>query len=159
MPEPPMTYSDGLVAFVQEAEGFRARAYQDNGWAIGFGTHVPGIDGNTVCTMAQAVAWQKEKLDEVAGNINQYVTIQLEQYQFDALCSFDYNEGDGAFDKSTLRNDINAGNFEAAANEFPKWDKKTDASGQLVVDPGLHSRRLKEQAMFLNTPYTQQVTG
>jgi len=165
MPNPPMTYSDGLVAFVEAREDFSAKAYPDGknpdgsiAYAIGFGTHVPGIGPGSTCTMQQASAWIAYHLHDDAAAINRIVTVPLEQYEFDALCSLHYNVG-GQMDDSELIRLLNAGDRAGAAAQFPAWDKKHDADGNVVESPGLKARRLMEQAMFLNTPYTQQVTG
>ena len=50
--------------------------------------------------------------------------------------------------QSTLLRLLNAGNFQAAADQFPRWDR---AGGKEVV--GLLARRNAERALFL-TPVT-----
>lgn len=68
----------------------------------------------------------------------------LAQCEFDALVSFAFNVGAGAFAKSTLAKKLAAGDRKAAAAEFLKWDK---AGGKPVA--GLHNRRVAERALFL----------
>lgn len=67
------------------------------------------------------------------------------QGQFDALVAFAFNCGLGALQSSTLRSRYNAGDIEAAAAEFLKWNK---GGGRVL--PGLTRRRLAEQALFLS---------
>lgn len=68
----------------------------------------------------------------------------LSDNQLAALVSFTYNVGITNFKNSTLRSRVLAGNWQAAADEFPKW--KLAAGKEL---PGLVARRAKERALFL----------
>lgn len=70
---------------------------------------------------------------------------QLNSNQFSALISFVYNIGEGAFKKSTLLKKIVAGDFEAAANQFPRWNR---AGGRVLA--GLTKRRKDERNLFLS---------
>ena len=63
---------------------------------------------------------------------------------FSSLCSFIYNVGSGNFQKSTLRMKLNRGQYESAADEFPKWRK---AGGRVIK--GLIRRRKQERELFL----------
>jgi len=159
MIQPPMRYSQGLLSFIQGEEGLSLKAYEDHGLAIGYGSHVPGIDGDTTCTQIQALFWLIQKLDEICKGINNLVNVSLAQCQFDALCSFCYNLGVGAFEGSTMLRLLNEGAYGLAAAEFPRWDKIHDDQGNVVVSADLRTRRLKEQAMFLNKPYVEEVKG
>jgi lysozyme len=75
--------------------------------------------------------------------VNNLVNVPLTQGQFDALVDFVYNLGVGNFESSTLLRDLNAGDMDAAANEFDKWDH---VSGQVVA--GLLRRREAETKEF-----------
>jgi GH24 family phage-related lysozyme (muramidase) len=70
------------------------------------------------------------------------VKVPITDDQFGALVSFDFNTG--SLHKSTLLKKLNAGDYEGAANEFPKWNK---AGGQVLR--GLTRRRKSEQNLFL----------
>jgi lysozyme len=72
------------------------------------------------------------------------VTVPINQDQFDALVSFAFNVGVGAFNKSTLLKELNRGNYESAKNEFKRW---VHGGGRRL--PGLVSRRDHEAEMFL----------
>jgi lysozyme len=68
--------------------------------------------------------------------------------QFDALVSFVFNVGQGAFATSTLRKKLQFGDMSAAAKEFDRWVKATDKHGEKVTLPGLVTRRAAERALF-----------
>ena len=61
-----------------------------------------------------------------------------------ALVSFTYNLGAGNLAKSTLRKKVNERDWQAAADEFPKWRK---AGGKVLR--GLELRRAAERELFL----------
>ena len=82
--------------------------------------------------------------------INSAVKVKLNQNQFDALVSFSFNIGMGAFIDSTLLRLLNQGDYTGAAEQFLRWDK---AGGKTVV--GLSFRRKAERKLFLK-PYRNQ---
>lgn len=138
-----MTISPAGISIVEEFEGLRLRAYQDqNGiWTIGYG-HAGAYQGQYE-TLAQAQADLCEDLGTAEYAVNTIVLVTLNQNQFDALTSFTYNEGSGRLRISTLLRDLNAGEYDLAAAQFSVWDI---AGGG--VDPGLVRRRAAEQALF-----------
>jgi lysozyme len=70
-----------------------------------------------------------------------------------AVVSFAYNLGVPAYEASTLRRKIDAGDWDGAALEFPKWNKYTDpATKQRKVSNGLVNRRRAEKALFEKAP-------
>ncbi|MCX8501940.1 MAG: lysozyme [Alphaproteobacteria bacterium] len=75
--------------------------------------------------------------------------LNINQDQFDALVSFNFNCGIKAFRTSTLMNKIVAGDLVAAAAEFPKWNKFTNPkTGKLESLVGLTRRRAAEAKLF-----------
>ena len=145
-----MEISQAGVDLIKQFEGFRANSYQDivGVWTIGYGT--TRIDGSPVrsgmtCTVEQAEGYLSDDvnsfLNQITGSFNPL--IQLNSNQVDAIACFVYNVGVGAFRKSTLLKKLNAGDFDAAALEFLKWDK---AGGKAVA--GLTRRRNAEKVLF-----------
>ena len=79
-----------------------------------------------------------------AGNwVTRLVSEYINQNQFDALCDFVFNLGAQNLATSSLLRYINAGDFESASNEFPKWNH---CRGQVLA--GLTARRAAEQELF-----------
>lgn len=139
------TSNDG-INFIRDHEGCRLTAYQDSGgvWTIGVG-HTRGVEEGQVITQEQADAFLSDDLGPVESCLNTAVTVSLNQNQFDALASFTFNLGAGAFTGSTLLKKLNSGDYAGAANEFPKW---CHDNGQFVQ--GLYNRRMDEQHLFLS---------
>lgn len=71
------------------------------------------------------------------------VKVPVTQEQFDALVSFTFNVGSGAFRSSTLLRKLNAGDCRGAGAEFMRWTK---AQGK--VWNGLVKRRAAERRLF-----------
>ena len=67
----------------------------------------------------------------------------LSDGEYDALVSFVYNLGSGAYQRSTLRMKVNRG--EDASDEFRKW---TRAKGRVIK--GLVRRRVAERERYLD---------
>ena len=141
---PAMTYSKTGIQLTERFEGCRLAAYPDTGgvWTIGYG-HTHGVHEGMTCTREQAEAWLREDIQAAADAVNRLVSVLLKQSEFDALVDFVFNLGSGAFARSTMLEDLNAGNFAAAALQFPLWDRD---AGRVLA--GLLHRRLAEEAEF-----------
>lgn len=75
----------------------------------------------------------------------------LTQNQFDALVSFCFNIGLGAFERSTMFVLLKRQRMLNAAEQFRCWNKGHDAAGHLIEIDGLERRRASERALFLQT--------
>ena len=140
-----MQYSKrGLESLTIPFESCRLEAYQDQRgvWTIGYG-HTAHVYRGQTCTEEQAEAWLLEDTTIAESAVNRLVHTKLTQGEFDALVDFTFNVGVGNFSNSTLLDDLNHAQFEAAANQFEKWDH---VSGQVVA--GLLRRRLAEKVVF-----------
>jgi lysozyme len=131
-------------ALTEQFEGLALVAYQDSAgyWTLGYG-HTAGVTQGMTCTQAQAEAWLLEDIQWAATVVNNLVTVQLTQGEFDALVDFVFNVGSGNFASSTMLRMLNAGNFAGAAGQFARWDL---AGGQVVA--GLLRRRIAEEGEF-----------
>lgn len=142
-----MKTSDAGLALVKEFEGLVLHAYPDPGsggepWTIGYG-HTGDVHPGDYCNQAQADGWLREDLRYAEAAVNHLVKVPLTQYQFDALVSFVFNCGQMAFGNSTMLRILNGGDYQDAAQQFPRWNK-----GPNGPIPGLTRRRAAEQAMF-----------
>jgi lysozyme len=143
-----MQISHNGLELVKDAEDFRSKAYKDTGgvWTIGYGTIKiagrPVMEGMT-CSEPEAEIWLAVDMAETQTAVNQLVKKPLTQSQYDALCSFVYNVGIGAFQTSSLLRLLNAGDYSGASAQFRRWDMD---NGKHI--PGLLSRRLRETSLF-----------
>lgn len=131
---------------IKKWEQLRLTAYKptpNDVWTIGWG-HTLGVTEGMVIDQNQAEQFFQQDVSEAENAVNQYVKVGLTQHQFDALVSFTFNEGVGAFRSSTLLRKLNAGDYQGAANEFPRWNKQGSKTLQ-----GLVNRRADEMAYFL----------
>ena len=97
-----MQITEMMFEKLKSFEGCRLQAYQDAAkvWTIGYG-HTKGVRRGDNITQEKAEEYLREDVEEVEGQILA-LNLNLTQPQFDALVSFVYNVGIGAFKKSTL---------------------------------------------------------
>ena len=146
--------SNELITLIKAWEGYREKAYKCPAgvWTIGWG-HTGGVKENQTVTIEQAEYLLRSDLSvfEAAINHDSFRNgWHLTQGQFDALISFTYNVGIGAFRNSTMFKLICAGKLTMAASEFGRWTK---AGGKEL--PGLVKRRHAEREMWLYGRYVQ----
>lgn len=148
-----MQTSQTLKKFLRGSESLHLKAYPDPGsrdgtpWTIGWGTTTyedgtPVQEGDEI-TEARADALFEHHVKIVERAIDKYVVVPLLQNQFDALVSFIYNVGVGAFASSTMLKRLNVGDYAGAAAEFDRW-----VYNDGKVMQGLRNRRDREKALF-----------
>lgn len=146
-----MKASDACVQLIKTFEGLSTTAYKCPAGVltIGYG-HTRGVEKDQVITEKQATALLMSDLAAVGAGVERILgDITVTQNEFDALCSFAFNLGTGNLRKSTLLKQLKAGDRNAAAQEFLKWNK---AGGRVM--PGLTRRRKAEKRLF-ETPDVQ----
>lgn len=142
------TSSDG-IALIKEFEGRKLSSYKCPAgiWTIGYGhttaAGFPEVVPNMTISAAQAEDILRRDLTKYEDAVDKAVTVALTQSQFDALVSFCYNVGPGAFAKSTLVKKLNRGDYGSVPGELMKWNK---ANGKELA--GLTKRRRAEAALW-----------
>ena len=149
-----MTPSAHCEAFIKRFEGLRTKAYPDTGGkpTLGYG-HTEGVKLGDIITEAEALRVFKSDLAAVGRAIDRRTAkdgIRLNQNEFDALCAFAFNLGEGNLFGSTLWRKLRAGDHAGAADEFPRWNHGKDRKGNTIVIAGLTRRRRAERALFLS---------
>ncbi len=154
--------SDGIQHLVNIEGGAQLTMYNDAGKNKGHCTIGVGhLIHKTVCngtipsekpylkgiSITHAKKLLKTDLAIAESAVNGAITVPLTQNQYDALVSFVFNAGAGAFRKSTLRKYINSKQYKKASNEFLIWNKMT-VSGAKKISAGLTNRRIAEKALF-----------
>ena len=126
-------------------EGNILTAYRDTVGVITIGVGHTSAAGPPIVkpgmkiTAEQSDEILSRDLAGVENDVNSAVKVPLTQNQFDALVSFVFNVGGGAFRKSTLLKKLNAHDFSGAADQFLVWTKQKELTG----------RRKAERQQFL----------
>ena len=130
---------------IQGFEGYRSEAYlcPAGVWTIGYG-HTAGVKEGDTCTREQADIFLQEDLKTAEDAVNAQ-NLELGQLQFDALVSFVYNVGAGAFESSTLLKKLKTST--AATSEIEAEWKKWKYANKVELK-GLVRRRAAEYALY-----------
>lgn len=150
-----MRASRHIREFIQSHEALRLTAYTCPAgiWTIGWGHTGEDVYAGLTITRETAEALFDADLAVFEAGVTRLVEVPVSQPQFDALVSFAFNCGldedaddiaEGLGDSTLLRK-LNAGDYDGAALEFPKWRR---GGGRVL--PGLVRRRAEEQALFLS---------
>jgi len=142
-----MKTSDRGIEMIKGFEGLCLEAYRCAAgvWTIGYG-HTGNVEPGRKITEAQAE--RLLALDLMFPEIEVSRCGILGQNQFDALVSFVFNVGLGAFRSSTLKKMVAANPDDPnIRNEIMKW-KYATVNGRKVVLPSLQSRRTKEAGLY-----------
>ena len=136
-----------LIKLIKDSEGCKLNSYKDciGIWTLGYGQ---------TQNIKQGMTWTQQQADEdvvitALAVLNQAVkyspilaTVNIEKLA--AIADFIYNLGVGNYAKSTLKKQVDAGNWMAASSEIKKWNK---AAGKELK--GLTIRRVKEAHLLL----------
>lgn len=139
---------------IKDSEGFEANAYKCPAgvWTIGYG-HTRGVTPDMTITMVEAEALLRQDVKWAENVVNEYVSVPLNQNQFDALVSFVFNVGEGNFKDSSLLTELNKGNYKIVPDKLSEW-----VHGGGKVLPGLVTRRKAEGVLF-GGQYARQKTN
>ena len=143
--------SEGL-SLIKRFEGYhkalpdgRCKAYRCPAGVLTLGWGATeGVKEGMIWTREEAEVRLRAELEKFEAGVIRLTTVPLNQNQFDSLVSFTYNVGLGAFERSTVRRKLNAGDYRGAASSFKMWNK---GGGRVL--PGLVNRRAREATLFL----------
>jgi lysozyme len=146
------------AAFIAHFEGFRGNLYNDPAGhaTIGCGhlVHHGPINGSEPEEFKRGISRERalellqQDASSAAGAISRSVQVKLTQSQADALISFAFNVGNGAFNDSTLLELLNQGDYGSVPAQLDRWTK----AGSTTL-PGLVTRRKAEGALFRDGKY------
>lgn len=150
---------------IKKFEGYREHAYlcAGNQWTVGWGsTIVDGIKvkkGDVVDALKAEQALSTHLDTLVCPSVVKHIKAPLNQNQFDALCSFIYNTGEGGlryysakagkFVDTQVKQKLNAEDYTGAADALLAWDKVPTKLGMAPL-AGLTKRRKEERQLFLS---------
>ena len=130
------------IALLKDVEGWRDRRYKDgaNKWTIGYGHLIK--DGEVFDEPISQETGERLLREDIASAeyyVNSTVKVPLRQYQFDALVSFVYNIGVGAWSDSETLKVLNSGEYSRIPARMLMWCNVDGKKSE-----GLLKRRLKE---------------
>lgn len=147
------TVQKSTIDLLSNFEGRRSKAYKDTAgkWTIGEGHLILPNEQHLITTTLS-----EDQIDQLlthdlsprVDSLNNLLKVKLPQTKWDALLSFEFNEGAGALSKSSLLAMVNTSQ-PVLEHHFTDWDKDMEG-GKLVVNQGLLNRRLKEYQLFIS---------
>jgi len=145
--------SEAGLAKIREHEAFVPKVYDDGAGnsTIGYGHMVlDGEDFSGGITEAEAIKLFEKDVERVVNGSLDKIEVELTQNQIDAIGSFVFNVGPGAFEKGPLPY-INARKHESATSRILKYVTGRDVrTGERRVLRGLLKRRRDEVALYKN---------
>jgi lysozyme len=144
-----MRTGENGIKLMHYFESLRLEAYPDPAtggapWTIGYGHTGSDVFKGLVITKERAEELFAKRLEsEFEPGVGDKLRRLPTQNQFDAMVSLAYNVGVRNFQRSTLLNMFNVGNFLGASDQFMSWTK---AAGKEML--GLKRRRHAERMVF-----------
>ena len=140
-----MKISNNGLDLVKHFEGLVLEAYKCPAgvWTIGYG-HTKDVQPGDSWSEDHADHMLEVEMEEYEKYINDLVTVELNQNQFDAMVSWVYNLGVGNLQSSTLLKVLNAGDYAGVPEQIMRWNK----AGRKTLE-GLTRRRQAEADLFV----------
>lgn len=157
--------SDAAARILMQSEGFENSIYLDQAGlpTIGVGhllTQSEVASGKIHLTSGEVIDMRDgsitdDQVHQLLGDdlpryeaaVERCIGVRLTQDQFDALVHFTFNVGETALDKSTLKQKLNRGDYEAVPEQIRRWTKVT-IDGKKVDSQGLINRRETEVKLW-----------
>ena len=139
-----MKISQEGLALIKRFEGCRLEAYKcsANVLTIGYG-HTGGVKETDTITQDEADKLLQEDVEQFEKYVDDNVTVELGQSQFDALVAWTFNLGVGNLRESTMLKKLNSEDYASVPSEMKRWNK----AGGKTLD-GLIRRRKAESLLF-----------
>lgn len=141
-----MNISQNGIELIKKFEGCRLEAYKCPAGilTIGYGHTGSEVRLGQKITQEQAEKYLKQDITIHSNNVSRLVKAPLNQNQFDALVSFEYNVGYGNFASSTMLKLLNQKKYTEAAAQFGRW-----VYANKKILQGLVKRRAAEKELFV----------
>jgi lysozyme len=139
-----MNISQEGLSLIKKFEGCELEAYKCAAGVltIGYGSTKGVKEGDTI-TQEEADKLLLHEMNEYEGYINDAVTVDLKQNQFDALVSWVFNLGPANLKASTMLKVLNNKEYDDVPTQIKRWNK---AGGKVLQ--GLIRRREAEALLF-----------
>ena len=139
------------LALIKRFEGCRLESYKcsANVLTIGYG-HTSGVKETDTITQDEADKLLQEDVEQFEKYVDDNVTVELGQSQFDALVAWTFNLGVGNLRESTMLKKLNSEDYASVPSEMKRWNK----AGGKTLD-GLIRRREAESLLFESKEWHQ----
>ena len=139
------------LALIKRFEGCRLESYKcsANVLTIGYG-HTSGVKETDTITQDEADKLLQEDVEQFEKHVDDNVTVELGQSQFDALVAWTFNLGVGNLRESTMLKKLNNEDYKSVPSEMKRWNK----AGGKTLD-GLIRRRKAESLLFESKEWHQ----
>ena len=146
-----MKCSQEGLALIKKFEGCRLESYRcsANVLTIGYG-HTSGVKETDTITQDEADKLLQEDVEQFEKYVDDNVTVELGQSQFDALVAWTFNLGVGNLRESTMLKKLNSEDYASVPSEMKRWNK----AGGKTLD-GLIRRRKAESLLFESKEWHQ----
>ena len=144
---------DTAIKLIKKYEGFSSKPYlcPAGVWTIGYGNtkYLNGLpvrknDPEISKQEAEELLENTVKEEFLPGLLELSPHLKNHHFKLNALLSFCYNLGLGAYSKSTLRKKVDSKQWDDAAEQFMRW---VNAGGKKLN--GLVKRRAEEASIFM----------
>ena len=141
-----MKISQEGLSLIKRFEGCRLKSYKcsANVLTIGYG-HTSGVKETDTITQDEADKLLQEDVEQFEKYVDDNVTVELGQSQFDSLVAWTFNLGVGNLRESTMLKKLNNEDYKSVPSEMKRWNK----AGGKTLD-GLIRRREAESLLFEN---------
>ena len=139
-----MKISQEGISLIKKFEGCKLEAYKCSAgvWTIGYG-HTEGVKEGDTCIQEEAEKLLRGDIFKFEEYVEDNVTVELDQSQFDALVAWTFNLGPGNLRESTMLKKLNNKEYKSVPFEMRRWNK----AGGKTLD-GLIRRREAESLLF-----------
>ena len=139
-----MKISQEGLSLIKRFEGCRLESYKcsANVLTIGYG-HTSGVKETDTITQDEADKLLQEDVEQFEKYVDDNVTVELGQSQFDSLVAWTFNLGVGNLRESTMLKKLNNEDYKSVPSEMKRWNK----AGGKTLD-GLIRRRKAESLLF-----------
>ena len=139
-----MKISQEGLSLIKRFEGCRLESYKcsANVLTIGYG-HTSGVKETDTITQDEADKLLQEDVEQFEKYVDDNVTVELGQSQFDSLVAWTFNLGVGNLRESTMLKKLNNEDYKSVPSEMKRWNK----AGGKTLD-GLIRRREAESLLF-----------
>ena len=142
------------IDLIKRFEGFSSTVYIcPAGYpTIGYGHLVRSGESYTEISETEAEELLRKDVESAERAVLRLVNVPLTDGQFDALVSFTFNLGSGAFQRSTLRRKVNRQAHAEVPSQLMRW---VWAGGKKLS--GLKKRRLNESKLYSKSMFIKAV--